>query len=264
MSRDDAIPPLFLEILSANAVERLFMQRPRLTSSRRIYETVEPSKPAATQTGDPKSTVDERPTNVLRALLSLPTPFLTQGELFGITQISSGSLQSKITGRLKAAGFIVVHKLQIKKTHYSIWEPTPLAYRALAISPPHLPSKGGYLHKFIASRVGSNLKNLGYEVHTEYRLSTGKAVDIAAFKGKVLIFLEIAVSPPLSKEVSNVTMDIDSPLKPARILVLALNGHAKRKLEALIAQERTLESSRSLITVILAGDVIKDPNVLGA
>ena len=97
---------------------------------------------------------------VLPVWLNLKTPFLSQQEILDLLNITSGSIISRTKKELKINGYIKTHKLQIGKTHSSVWEPTEKAYKLVSLTKPKWESKGGYLHQFIAHHLKTDRKSV--------------------------------------------------------------------------------------------------------
>lgn len=200
---------------------------------------------------------DELLLSLIRVWLNLPVPFLTQGQLFKKLEITSGSRQSSLKKMLIREDLIIEHRIQVGKTHSVVPEPTIKAYEKGGVSPGKFKSKGGYLHQFLAHHfaVWGNTKS--YDVNIEFFLSSGKALDVVLRKPDVLIFVEIAISEPLSKEITNVLRDLETELTPTEFWILVVDGKMKRKLEQLIARSSEIVQFRNLIKVKLAGDFIQ-------
>jgi hypothetical protein len=194
--------------------------------------------------------------SVLRIWLSYKTPFLIQNEIFKICGIESGSKQAKIKRELIKQSFIVDHILQIGKARASVWEPTQKAYETLNIQMPKHHSKGGWLHQFLAHRISERAKEKDYTAAIEFYLSNNKAVDVVLRKPDNLIFIEIAISEPLEKEISNIIMDLETDLFPNKLILAVQNSKMRKKLEKLIADNSQLPKYKELITIELAGNLI--------
>ena len=202
----------------------------------------------------------EKPTDAVKPLLSiwlnLNNPFLTQGELFAKAGITSGSKQSKLKKICIRENLIKEHKIQVSKTYTSIWEPTKKAYELIKTKKPKHKSKGGYLHQFIAFRIKEwSIKN-NYSVEIEYMLSNNKLVDLALRKNDELILVEIAVSPPLEKEISNYLKDFKA-ITPDRLIAVTPDKKVKSAIELLISKESRLAGFKDKIEIRLAGEFLK-------
>jgi hypothetical protein len=189
---------------------------------------------------------------VLQVWLNLKKPFLLQGAIFEKAGITSGSGQAKIKNTLKQHHLIVEHKLQVGKTYASVWEPTSKAYEVIEISKPQFNSKGGYLHQFIAHHISEWATGKGYLVEVESQLSNGKAVDLILRKDNKLVFIEIAISEPLEKEISNIIKDfgVDSPSD--RLILVVKDGKSLKKLAQLIDLDDRLKGIQNKVEVGLA------------
>lgn len=194
--------------------------------------------------------------SLVRLWLSLAHPFHSQGALFRKAGITSGSVQAKIKKDLLRFSLIIEHQLQIGKTKLSIWEPTDKAYDIVGMKKPRHKSKGGYPHQFIAYHMRIWAKEQDYSADIEFMLSNGKAVDLVLRKGSELIFVEIAVSPPLQKELTNIIKDFSSDMIPDSLVVAVVNGRTRNQLVKLIACDDRMASYRDRIQVVLAGDFI--------
>lgn len=204
----------------------------------------------------PSTKPPEEVKSLLSVWLNLETPFFTQGELYAKAGITSGSKQSKLKKICIREGLIKEHKLQVAKTYTSIWEPTKKAYEFIDKRKPKHKSKGGYLHQFIAFRIKAwGLKN-NYSAEIEYMLSNNKLVDLALRKKDELILIEIAVSPPYKKEISNYLKDFKA-ITPHRLIAITPDKKVKSAIELLISKESRLAGFKDIIEIRLAGEFLK-------
>lgn len=192
----------------------------------------------------------------LRIWLSLPLPFFTQGKLFEKAGITGGSKQAQIKRFALSHGLIKEYKLQIGGTYSCILEPLDKAYELVGIEKPQFPSKGGYLHQFIAHHVAAWANAHGYRTDIEYLLPNYKAVDVALRKDKDLILVEIVISPPLEKELVNIEKDFASGLDFSRLLMVVKDSKTRNQLQLLINSAKELASFRNKIAVVLAGNFL--------
>lgn len=235
------------------------------TLKRLLYKRSEIQEPKSTQeemsVRVEKPKTKPKPTNkpddavkpLLSIWLNLEAPFLTQGELFKKAGITSGSKQSKLKKLCIRDSLIKEHKIQTGKTHAVVWEPTEKAYKHIQREKPKHKSKGGYFHQFIAHRIKEWAQVQGYEADIEYQLQSGKQVDLTLRKQDELIFLEIAISPPLEKELSNYEQDLNSHPKPTQLIAVAQHSRARKELEQLIQEDLHL---RNKVEVRLAGEFL--------
>ncbi|MEZ5359680.1 MAG: DUF87 domain-containing protein [Candidatus Zixiibacteriota bacterium] len=234
---------------------RRTIQSPNTESSTSQEKAITELEPLEFATSRPDQLMDVK--SILSIWLNLPTPFLTQGEIFKKAGIVSGSKQATTKRKAIREKLIIEHRLQVKKTYSIIWEPTEKAYHTIGKQKPTLKSKGGYLHKFIAYRVLQWAKNNYYIAKTEFMLSNGKSVDLVLTKGSEVIFVEIAVSSPLEKEMINIEKDFSTEYLPTTFTLLAVNGKAKRRLEELIAKHKLNDEITKGLKVRLAGEYLK-------
>ncbi len=211
--------------------------------------TIRPSTPALPRPSNDIGQVKP----VLQIWLNLPAPFLTQGEIYHKAGITSGSAQARIKKIALRLGMIKEYKLQVGRTYASIWEPLDKAYELAGVEKPRLKSKGGYLHQFIAYHLRLWAQSQGYKAEIESVLPNGKAVDLVLRDTNEVVFIEIAVSPPLEKELSNVLKDFSSDLTPSGLIMVVTDGKARKKLEKLIASDERVAPYRDRIEVELAG-----------
>lgn len=193
---------------------------------------------------------------VIKVWLNLASPFLFQGAIFRRAGITSGSAQAKLKKAALKLGLIIEHKLQFSKTMMSVWEPKEKAYQMAGIPRPQYRSKGGYLHQFMAHHVKQWAVKSGYKVEIEFVLANGKAVDLMLCKGDELIFIEIAISPPLEKEIMNIVKDCDTDLKPDQLRVLVKDRKTLKKLDQMITSDNRLAKYREKIQLELAGEYV--------
>lgn len=194
--------------------------------------------------------------SLIKIWLNLPDRLITWRQLLNLTSITSGSTQSKLKYELIRLAYIVEHRLQVGKGFLIVPEPTEAAFRFAGVTKPKLNSKGGYLHQFVAHHIWMWAKKNGFTVDVEFFLSNNKAVDVVLRKHHQLLFIEIAISPPLEKEINNTVKDIGTELTPDRLLIATRDGKAKRKLEQLISADSRLGAYRDKIEVVLAGDFL--------
>jgi len=201
---------------------------------------------------------EDKAKRVLHVWLNLANPFLTQGNIFTKADIKSASTQSSIKKVLLRRGLILEHKVQLGKNYTCIWEPTEKAYETVDRAKPRLKSKGGYLHQFIAHHICSWAKKHGYRADIEFMLSNNKAVDLVLRASNEVIFVEIAVSPPLEKEIVNVVKDFASELIPTGLVMVVTDSKTREKLEQLMDSDKRVVQYRENIRMELAGKFIID------
>lgn len=195
---------------------------------------------------------------VLQVWLNLPTPFLTQGQIFEHAGITSGSTQSQLKKLALRYELIREHKLQMKRTKASVWEPLEKAYQVVGLEKPALKSKGGFLHQFIAHHVKTWAQKQGYKAEIEAMLADGKAVDLLLDDGNERVVVEIAVSLPLEKELSNIRKDFSSNPAPSGLIMVVTDSKANKHLEQLIASDETTAPYRNKIQIKLAGKFLAE------
>jgi hypothetical protein len=226
-------------------------QTPRQQQSK---DAKQPGENSSSETSKAGSIDALRP---LRIQLSKPNPFLTESEIFEAADIKSGSTKAASKHWLIEHGFIRVYKIQRRKSFLSVWEPLEKAYVQFGLAKPQYASKGGYPHQFAARRIKNFLVRQGYDVTLEYMLpDTGKAVDLWARRDDETMAWEIAISPPMSKEIENLVKDFSSSTKPDRVVIATVDSKMRRELEALIAGELWLSAYRNVISLTLIGDCI--------
>lgn len=195
--------------------------------------------------------------SLIRGWLNRKDPWLLQGELLATLGIKSGSKQTSLKRHAVTHGLIVVHRLQKKKTWVHLWEPTERALQLAGIeNKPRLRSKGGFLHAVICMRLACRLKEAGFQVTIEGLLANKKSVDVLARDNEKLIAYEIAVSPPLHKEINNLIKDLSADPKPDRVVLLTLDAKARDTLQAFVAQEPYLLQELERIETKLAGEFL--------
>lgn len=198
----------------------------------------------------------------LRIWLNLPHPFYLLSTLLAKAEITSGSVRNKILKTLTRYQLVIVHTLQIGRQRHQIWEPTLKAYETLDLSKPSYPSKGGFMHQFCAQQIESAAMKKSYKVTKEFMLPNNKAVDLALSKGNTLIFVEIAISPPMKKELKNIVADLATQTRPNQLIMVTLNKKAKREIEGLVKADPRANVYANRIKFMLVGDFInKNPEV---
>ena len=257
------VPMSFIEFLSEERSSRLYVQHKALGCSNpgTSDDPVQMHAEAVAQTIDNGTTPKPSELNpelkrFLRIFLSLKDPFHCQGDLFRIAGITSGSAQARMKRELIRNGMVREHKLQARRGFLSIPEPTERAYNAVGIEKPQYPSKGGWLHQFCNSHVRATATADGYSVDTEFMLTNGKSVDQVHRKPSELIFVEIAMSYPMEKEITNVVKDFATDLQPDQLVVAVKDGKMKGTLEQLIEKEETVQAVRDRVKVVLSGNFV--------
>jgi len=91
----------------------------------------------------------------------------------------------------------------------------------------------------------------------EYQLPNNKLVDIAMHRGGELLFYEVAVSPPLEKELENYVRDLATNIQPNNLIAVTTSSKARMQLEKLIQQDSRLQTMKDKIEVRLAGEFLK-------
>ncbi len=211
---------------------------------------------ASSQSGRTAGELSNSALAFLRLSLSLPHPFRVASELLLRADVKSGSVRDALTKELQRHKLIVIHELQKSRSRLQIWEPTCKAYEIIGLAQPSFHSKGGFLHQFIAHHVVESGKRLGYVARREFFLSNQKAVDVALIKDDTLIAVEIAISPPLTKELENIVADFAAETQPTRLVFVTINSKVRKELEALISSDNRTNVFKERIQLTLAGSFI--------
>jgi len=184
-------------------------------------------------------------------------PFLTQGAIFQRLGITSGSAQSKIKHELGARNLLVDHKLRVGKCVVSVWEATDAAFDLVGFERPTYHSKGGYLHQFVAYHMAQCAKQNGFSAEIEFFLTNGKSVDVVLRREREVHFVEIAMSDPMEKEISNIIKDLETDLQPDKLIVAARDRGMKVTLQRMISSDERLKDHRHKLEIVLAGDFVR-------
>jgi hypothetical protein len=197
------------------------------------------------------------PEELLRFLhhwLSLPTQFISQTALFLSAGITSGSKQKKCKHVLQTQGYFIEHITQKGKGKPIMWEPTIKAWEATGIAQPSRASKGGFLHQGFATVIAKSARKKGYQVDIESCQANGKSIDLVLRKEHEVIWIELAMSEPMEKEVSNIRKDFASGTLPDKFVVACKDSKMKSYLLELLAATPELLLFRDKIEVVLAAD----------
>jgi hypothetical protein len=187
--------------------------------------------------------------------LNVTQRFIPQTELFKKAGVTSGSLQSRITHTALTLGLIIRHPLQKGKSILMFWEPTDKAWQLAGIPKPQQKGNGKYIHQYLAGIIAAEAKRKGYQVEIESFQQNNKAIDLVLRKGDEQIWVEIAVSEPLIKEINNSTRNFESGIVPSKFFIACLNSKMKNKMLELINNESEIEKYRDWIEVVLALDL---------
>jgi len=202
------------------------------------------------------SAISEEARNLARVWLSLENTFRIQGAIFGMAGIKSGSRQARIKKSLEDHALIKEHHIQKRRTFLSVWEPTPEAYRITSIKPKSCHSKGGYIHQFVSHYVREWALREGYSVKVEFFLPGGKAVDLVLQNDSELIFVEIAISPPAAKEVTNIIKNLSTSVIPDKILVVVKNAKFRDEIKRFLDRNEFTKIQSISIEFALAGEFV--------
>lgn len=193
---------------------------------------------------------------LLRYWLSLLSQMITQTALFKSAGIEAGSKQSKLKRELLVHGFIIEHVLPKGKGRIIIWEPTEKAWNITGITPPTRHSKGGFLHQGLCELIAKSAKTKGYDVEIESFQINGKAIDLVLRKGEEQTWIELAMSEPMEKELSNIAKDFGSGICPKKLIVACLNTKMRDRLLELIVATPSILLYRDLIEIMLVTNLI--------
>lgn len=205
-----------------------------------------------------EGTQDSQTLHLLRLWLMGETSFRTLASLLKEAGITSGSAKKSMTEDLVRKDFARLHKLQRGKTRLLIPEPTDRAFGCLGLEKPSWPSKGGFVHQWLAHHYRVYGFRRGYRVAVEYFLENGKAVDVVMWTEDQVIFIEIVMSEPLEKELQNAIKDMSSPLVPNRIVFACRDGKMRRALSALITSDPRVVAFRDKLEVVVALDYLSE------
>jgi hypothetical protein len=214
------------------------------------------SDETGTDPGPKQMNCSEQCQRYLIRWLSQPKPFYIQKETYTLADVTSGSTQAKLKRELLKKGYVIEHTLQAGKSRLVIPEPTDKAYTVADCSKPRHKSKGGYLHQFCAYHIEQWAKKHGYMVDVEFLLDNGKAVDLLLRQDSSFVFVEIAISEPIEKEISNIQKDLQGGLDPEKIIMAVKDKKVMKKLDTLIQKEICTDGSRFDIEVVYAGNFI--------
>lgn len=255
------LPKLIISLESKKRSEKMYKSFPLLSEPETAKDDSETNnKPINSQPHNQYKAprINKEALRVLQFWLNSPCIYLTQTDLLLKAGITSGAKGSQIKKIFIQNTYIIEHPVQKAKTYLSIWEPTNKAYIITNAKRQKPRSRGtGYLHDFCSHHIEQYGINNGYKVDVEYFLNNGKPVDQVHRNNDSLIFYEIAISPPLEKEVENVVKNFSTDLVPDKMIIACLNGKAFKSLNNLIKLDSRLDNYRDKIKVVLAGDFIK-------
>lgn len=183
--------------------------------------------------------------------------FIPQSELFKRFGITSGSIQNKITHLALTHGYIIRHPIQKAKSTSMYWEPTDKAWQLAGIPKPQQRGKGGYVHQSLAALIANNAKKKGYQIEIESFQQNNKAIDLVLRKDAELVFIEIAVSEPMEKEITNIVKNLDSGTVPTKFYIACLTSQSRIKMADIIHTQLENSSLKDNIEVVLALDLPK-------
>ena len=122
---------------------------------------------------------------------------------------------------------------------------------------PSLRSKGGWLHKFAAFQISRWANTQGYLVDIEFLLPNGKAVDLILRRGNETIFVEVAISRPFKKEISNILLDTEIGLRFDRLIIAVADSKVKESIEKLLQNDSRVNIEQHNIEVQLIGRFVE-------
>ncbi len=198
----------------------------------------------------------ENALKILRAQSARRVPFLLRSEVARLAGIKgSASLLNAERAALES-GLINKHEIPRGKTRVVFWEITNRGYAAMKTRKPQMQSKGHYVHKLCAYRIADSFKKNGHCVKIEYRISTGKLVDIAIHSAEAVQYVEICSSYPLEKELINLERDLTGDESPEELIFAVTQRRMKDALSKLIEEYLSFMSTACAVSVVLAGDLI--------
>lgn len=211
---------------------------------------------ARTGSTRPIQSISDCTISYLRFLSGLEKPFLPQTQAMKRAGIQSGSKQLKIKRECIRHGLIRVHTIQQGKTSLSFWELTEKAYGQIGVNLRKFSGKGGFLHQCLQYHVAEWGRFNGYKSTMEYLLPNLKAVDVALESGDELVFVEVAISQPFTKELNNFTADLSTDKRPDKLILVATDSRKRRELESLIRSDPQANLYLSHIQFKLAGEFV--------
>lgn len=200
--------------------------------------------------------LDPDAVKLLRFWLNRPHPFHSMNFLLAEVGIKSGSTKNRVKKCLIRNAFIREHWLQKGRTKVSIPEPLPKAYEFVGLQQPRFKGKGGYLSQWVVHNVCQEAAKHGYKAKVEDFLPNGKAVDIVLQKEGETIFVEVVMSAPVEKELTNCVKDLDSPMVPDRLVFACRDSKMRDALVRLLETDPDVNHSRCPIQVVLAWDFL--------
>lgn len=256
------IPMHLIAIESKLRSEKLYKRQLALPEGKST-QNIEKSKAAniSSSIGSAASKNQNESIKVLKSWLSNNIIWYTQSEILNRAGIVSGSTGARIKRFLITNRYIIEHSIQKAKTKLSVWEPIEKAFEVTGNIKPRPRSKGGgYLHDFCSFHLKEYGKAHDYTVDVEHYLSNGKSVDLVYRNPDRIIFIEIAITPPLEKEISNIIKDFSTDFIPDELMIACKDGKMKNALQTLINEDSKIGPYRNKIKVILAGDYISIEN----
>jgi len=193
---------------------------------------------------------------IMKAQVDHEYPFLFRNEAASIAGVKGGATLLQAEDEAFRKGLIKKHQIARAKTRKCLWEITDSGYERMNCKRNLWKSKGEYIHKFCAYRIGNTYLRQGFKATIEYRLCNGKLIDLHLKKDGIITFVEICASNPVRKELSNIIKDLDGEPLPENIIIAITERAMKKKLEMVLDEYRGGKSLIRPVEVRLAGDLI--------
>jgi DNA-binding MarR family transcriptional regulator len=160
---------------------------------------------------------------------------------------------SKARDSLLRKGLIEVKDVPVRTGRVKALELTPKGREAaegLGLEAGPSFRTGGPEHSYWKRRIADGLRQKDWQVIEEYRIGGGRAVDLAAVKGRERMAIEIETGN--SEAVYNVRKSMEAGFE--RIFCVALDGHLKKKIEE---QLMALGIDRERVHVVLPEEILQ-------
>ncbi len=221
-----------------------------------------------TQTSDIQLPQDAM--NLLRALVQREIKALSKGgnpqtlaglrSIWDDLKVSSGRAKKALMTQLSQANLIVEHLIRRGRSNISLVEITDRGWALAGKFQPKLPGKGKWLHRVVARAISDYQTARGWSCDVEGRLTSSapsgaKQADILCRTPEgSLVAIEIALSIPFSKEISNAKLDLIGTTPVDKLIFIATTTAMLDKVKKAIEITSEIQHVADRITYQLAGE----------
>lgn len=180
--------------------------------------------------------------------------------IWGKLNVNSGRAKKALMTQLSQAHLVVEHTIRRGRSNISLVEITDRGWALAGKYRPHLPGKSGWLHRILTRALTDCQTAKGWTCDVEGRLTSSapsgaKQADVLCrTPDGNLIAVEIALTLPFDKEISNAKLDLLGETPVDKLIFIATTTAMLDRVKTAIETAAELQPVLDRITYQLAGE----------